>query len=102
MRNTLVATGPDFRRGFVSRLPAGIIDVMPTLAHTMGLDPGLDVDGRVLHESLTEGGTPIAGPPGPEPHSQVLERSAGAYHQRLQLSLYGGSTYVDFGEAERM
>jgi arylsulfatase A-like enzyme len=102
MRNTLVATGPDFRRGYVSRLPVGIIDVMPTLAHTMGLDPGSDVDGRVLHESLTESGTQVAGPTGRDPHSQLLERSAGAYRQRLQLSLYGGSTYVDFGEAARI
>jgi arylsulfatase A-like enzyme len=102
MHNTLVAAGPDFRRGYVSRLPAGIIDVMPTLAHTMGLDPGSDVDGRVLHESLTESGTQVANPTGPDPRSQLLERSAGAYSQRLQLSLYGGSTYVDFGEAARV
>ncbi len=101
MRNTLVATGPDFRRGYVSWLPAGIIDVMPTLAHTMGIDPAFDVDGRVLHESLTESVTQVAGQTSPDPHSQLLERSEGAYRQRLQLSLYGGSTYVDFGEVER-
>jgi arylsulfatase A-like enzyme len=101
MRNTLVAAGPDFRRGYVSQLPVGIVDVMPTLAYTMGLDPGFDVDGRVLHESLTESRTQVAGPTSPDPQSQLLERSAGAYRQRLQLSLYGGSTYVDFGEAAR-
>ncbi|HJM76380.1 MAG TPA: alkaline phosphatase family protein [Dehalococcoidia bacterium] len=101
MRNTLVAAGPDFRLGYVSQLPAGIVDVMPTLAHTMGIDPGVDVDGRVLQESLTESGAQVDGQTSPDPHSQLLERSAGAYRQRLQLSLYDGSTYVDLGEAAR-
>ncbi|HKS38473.1 MAG TPA: alkaline phosphatase family protein [Verrucomicrobiae bacterium] len=57
MRNTLVAAGPDFRRGFVNRLPSGNVDVAPTILWILGVKPPKPMDGRVLSEALT-----IAGP----------------------------------------
>ena len=54
VHNTLIATGPDFRAGFVDTLPSGNVDVAPTIAWLFGLPlPG--ADGRPLYEALTAG-----------------------------------------------
>jgi hypothetical protein len=52
VNNTLIAYGPDFKKGIVSNTPSGNIDVAPTVAHLLGLNLP-DTDGRVLHESLS-------------------------------------------------
>lgn len=53
-----VALGPDFRQGFIDPLPTGNVDIAPTIAHLLGLDPAFiaGADGRVLHEALRPGG----------------------------------------------
>ena len=51
VHNTLIASGPDFKSGLLSKIPSGNVDVAPTIAHLLGLDLG-PTDGRVLHESL--------------------------------------------------
>lgn len=51
VHNTLVAAGPDFKRGHTSRLPSGNVDVAPTVAHLLGL-PLPTAQGRVLYEAL--------------------------------------------------
>ncbi len=57
VHNTLIASGPHFRKGFVDRLPSGNVDVAPTVAHILGFAlPG--ADGRVLHEALANDRTP--------------------------------------------
>ena len=53
VHNTLVASGPDFKKGVVTSVPSGNIDVAPTVAHLLGLNLP-DTDGRVLHESLAK------------------------------------------------
>ena len=54
VRATLVAWGPDFRRGFVDSLPTGNVDVAPTVARILGLAlPG--ADGRPIEEALAPG-----------------------------------------------
>jgi arylsulfatase A-like enzyme len=59
MNNTLVASGPDFKRGYISDVPSGNIDVSPTVLHVLGISPREPMDGRVLHEALiTDNGTP--------------------------------------------
>jgi arylsulfatase A-like enzyme len=59
LRNTLVLNGPDFLSGMRSTKPVGNIDVCPTLAHLLGLEPGSAMEGRILDEALG-GGTPAA------------------------------------------
>ena len=60
MNNTLVAAGPDFRRGLISKIPSGNIDVAPTVLYLLGVKPPKPMDGRVLHEALvgTSGAPP--------------------------------------------
>lgn len=50
MHNTLIAIGPDFKKGYVSKLPSSSPDVTATVAHLLGLKA--DMDGRVLTEGL--------------------------------------------------
>jgi arylsulfatase A-like enzyme len=54
VHNTLIASGPDFRRGFRDTLPTGNVDVAPTVARILGLPlPGSQ--GRPLLESMANG-----------------------------------------------
>ena len=52
MHNTLIANGPDFRRGFVDEMPSGNTDVAPTVLRLLGLSSPHRMDGRVLNEAL--------------------------------------------------
>ena len=60
MNNTLVASGPDFKKGHISDVPSGNIDVAPTVLWLLGVKPAEPLDGRVLHEALvtSEGSVP--------------------------------------------
>ena len=55
--NTMIAFGPDFKRGFVDPAPAGNADLAPTLAKVLGLTlPSRGrLRGRVLAEALAGG-----------------------------------------------
>jgi arylsulfatase A-like enzyme len=55
--NTMIAFGPDFKRGFVDRAPASNADISPTLARILGLTlPSRGkLRGRVLSEALAGG-----------------------------------------------
>ena len=54
IRSTLVASGPDFKRGVTLGVPAGNVDIAPTILALEGLDT-TGVDGRVLREALAGG-----------------------------------------------
>ena len=51
VHNFLAASGPDFRKHFVDKLPTGNTDVAPTIAYLLGLRLPQN-DGRVLNEAL--------------------------------------------------
>ena len=55
VHNTLLAAGPDFKRGMRDVLPSGNVDVAPTVALILGLQLP-DADGRPLQEALVDGG----------------------------------------------
>jgi arylsulfatase A-like enzyme len=46
------------KRGVVSSVPCGVVDVAPTVLHLLGLKPAVDMDGRVLAELLAKGPMP--------------------------------------------
>lgn len=51
VHNTLIASGPDFRRGFSDHYPTGNVDIAPTAAHLLGLTMP-EAQGRILREAL--------------------------------------------------
>jgi arylsulfatase A-like enzyme len=98
MHNTLVAAGPDFRRGVLNTLPSGNTDVAPTVLWILGLrDEAAKMDGRVLSEALTLSDAPAL-------KSYELKRlnarhtsAAGTWEQYLQVSEVNGVRYLDEG-----
>ena len=58
VHNTLLAWGPDIKRGAVSDVPAGNADIAPTVLALAGIPAtGEPLDGRVLSEALATGST---------------------------------------------
>lgn len=62
MNNTLVASGPDLKKGLYSEIPSGNIDLAPTILYLLGIEPKQPMDGRVLREALVreQGPLPVA------------------------------------------
>ncbi len=56
LRNTLIASGPSFRRSASSGAPTGNVDVGATALHLLGLDVPEHMDGRVIREALADSG----------------------------------------------
>ncbi len=97
MHNTLVAAGPDFRRGVLSTLPSANTDIAPTVLWLLGLhDETAAMDGRVLSEALT-----IDAPPLKSYETKRLTARSdlpeGTWEQYLQVSEVNGVRYLDEG-----
>ena len=117
VHNTLVASGPNFRRSFVNGLPSGNVDVAPTVAAIFGVALP-QADGRVLNEALTGNdgltypvtpqtvspasaatGLTIARPT--DPDGKDVNTAATSYTSNLQLKTLtqNGRTYTYFDSA---
>ena len=84
MHNLLAMAGRRFRRGR-STLPAGIIDLAPTVLHLLGV-AGEGFDGRVLGEALVDHDeTPLA---------VTTHTVAAAGGGRVRLAEVGGARYL--------
>jgi predicted AlkP superfamily pyrophosphatase or phosphodiesterase len=91
VRSTFLAWGAGFKKGVTVSVPAGNVDVTPTVLALLGLEGEDGLDGRVLAEAL-EGG------PDPEQlpvETRVHTAAAGAYRAALQISTVDGRRYVD-------
>ena len=96
LHNTLIAAGPDFKKGFVSELPSGNVDLAPTVLRLLGVAPPAPMNGRVLAEALvgTESGSVK-----PEQQTVQASRDLGfrIWHQSLTFSRVESVTYYDEG-----
>ena len=94
VRNTMVAWGPDFKRGAIVRTPAANVDVAATLAYLMGMRQALGgMDGRPLLEALANGPDEEQVPM----ETHTLFATNGAYRAVLQVSQVAGKRYIDKG-----
>lgn len=97
--NTLIASGPDFKKGFLNNTPSGNIDVAPTVLWILGVAPPAPLDGRVLHEALATSTERVP---------KVVERRLDAtrqvgffrWTQYLKYSEVGHAVYFDEGNGE--
>ena len=99
LRGTLVAAGPSFKKGFVSEIPSGNVDLAPTVLALLGVAQPKAMDGRVLGEGLA--GSDRASLK-PEHETLDTSRDLGlrVWHQFLRLSRVGSVVYVDEGNGE--
>jgi len=98
MHNTLIAIGPDFRRGQVNDLPSGNVDLAPTILRILRIAPLQQLDGRILSEAMVKVDSATAGL---KPETKTIEATkdfpAGTWRQSLQISRVGSTIYLDEG-----
>ena len=99
MRNVLFAKGPSFKRGVVSGVPSGNLDLTPTILHVLGLSTEEPVDGRVLNEAVDGGPDPEDLTWLSEVHPAERALGSGTYRQEITVSTVGATAYVDSGRA---
>ena len=96
MHNTLIAAGPDFRRGEMDDLPSGNVDLAPTILKILGIGPPGPMDGRVLSEAMNKSDKqPL------QAETETIETTQkfplGEWRQYLKTSRVGSTTYLDEG-----
>jgi predicted AlkP superfamily pyrophosphatase or phosphodiesterase len=101
VHNTLVAAGPDFRRGFEDTLPTGNIDIAPTVLHLLGITTPARFDGRVVTEALPNTGPPAAGVKQQTLTAQRKFEDGGKWQQSLKTLRVGETIYFDNGSNSR-
>jgi arylsulfatase A-like enzyme len=90
--NTMLAWGPDFKRGVVVRTPAANVDIAPTILHLLGMQrSSANMQGRALVEALAEGPDEEQVPM----DTRALRVGKGAYRAVLQVTEVEGRRYVD-------
>ena len=90
---SLIAAGPDFRRGFEDNAPTANIDIAPTIQHLLGLDAKTHFDGRVVREALRDNSAPA-----PTPATDTLtakKPGEAGWQQSLRTSRIGETIYFD-------
>jgi predicted AlkP superfamily pyrophosphatase or phosphodiesterase len=99
MNNTLVASGPDIKKGLISDVPSGNVDLAPTILWLLGVAPEKPMDGRVLHEALVASKEP---PPKVTVKKLEAARDVGLFRwaQYLQFSEVNGTFYFTEGNGE--
>jgi arylsulfatase A-like enzyme len=95
VHNTLIASGPHFRRGMMNELPSSNIDIAPTVLHLLELKPPEQMDGRVLSEAMTGDSAPLKAVT--ETAEATRTFSTGQWRQYLRISRVGETTYFDQG-----
>ncbi|KAF5408258.1 MAG: Type I phosphodiesterase / nucleotide pyrophosphatase [Candidatus Udaeobacter sp.] len=98
MHNTLIAAGPDFRRGQTDDLPTGNVDLAPTILHILGIKPPQEVDGRVLSEAMVGvDQVPIRREAETKTIEATKDLRSGSWRQTLKISQIGSTIYLDEG-----
>ncbi|MBB3227979.1 arylsulfatase A-like enzyme [Luteibacter sp. Sphag1AF] len=92
VHNTLIASGPHFRRAWRDELPSGNVDLAPTLAAILGVSLGR-TDGRVLHEALEGKAGRAADTYRVVPADVRTDEATGLTMQRIDGSALPASTY---------
>jgi predicted AlkP superfamily pyrophosphatase or phosphodiesterase len=98
MHNTLIAAGPDFRRGQTDDLPTGNVDLAPTILHILGIKAPQEMDGRVLSEAMVSvDQVPAAGKTEAKTIEAKKDFATGIWQQSLRISRVGSTIYLDEG-----
>jgi hypothetical protein len=100
VRNTLLALGPSFKRGPVSRLPAGNVDVVTTILQLLGSVTCPAWTAAFFARRFDDGSDQEQVPVQTRTHITIS--TSGAYGTAVQVSEVGHQRYVDkAGDAGR-
>jgi hypothetical protein len=91
IRNTLILSGAGARRGVRSDLPAGNVDIAPTLLTLLGQPVPESMQGRVLSEALVGGETDMS------VSRDVRQVEHDGVRTELHWSAVAGRRYLDYG-----
>lgn len=99
MNNTLVAAGPDLKKGLINTVPSGNVDLTPTVLWLLGVKPSHKLSGRVLHEALA---TSKENAPAVKERRLEASREIGLFRwqQYLKFSEVGDTLYFDEGNGQ--
>jgi predicted AlkP superfamily pyrophosphatase or phosphodiesterase len=98
MHNTLIAAGPDFRRGQTDDLPTGNVDVAPTILHILGIKAPQEMDGRVLSEAMVSvDQVAAAGKMETKTVEAKKDFPKGSWRQSLRILRMDTTIYLDEG-----
>ena len=100
LHNVCIAAGPDFRRGYLSQLPSGNVDIAPTILWVFGLKPKTKMSGRVLRETML----PVPALPltSQKRHLNISWRAENfTWQQYLNFSDVNGVRYLDEGNGHQ-
>jgi len=99
LRNVMFARGPSFKAGITVENPTGNIDLAPTVLHLLGVNGGVAMNGRVLHEALISSDN--SGEPDWNTELHNAERRVGdlVYRQQIRLCRVGETTYLEQGSS---
>jgi arylsulfatase A-like enzyme len=95
MHNTLIAAGPDFRRGETNDLASGNVDLAPTILQILGIKSPQKMDGRILSEAMTVAIS--LGQSETKPIEATKHFRSGTWRQSLKISRVGSTMYLDEG-----
>ncbi len=99
MHNTLIAAGPDLRKGFVNETPSGNVDVAPTILKILGAKASATMDGRVLSEALSASNEKSSRVETKQLRAQATLPS-GQWTQTLDVTEVNGVRYLDQGTGQ--
>jgi len=95
MHNTLIASGPDFKKGLTSDIPSGNIDLAPTILKILGISSPT-MDGRVLSEAM------LSAKQTSSRDTRTIDATkafpGGTWDQSLHISQVGSTVYLDEGD----
>jgi arylsulfatase A-like enzyme len=96
LKNVVFVQGPEFRESHVSEMTGGLIDIVPTMLHLLGIPQPKEMRGRPLADLMRDG----APCEDTLPTQETAAVSAGDYHQSLRFRRLTRRTLVDHGWRE--
>ena len=98
---TFLAAGPDIKRGLISNVPTGNIDLTPTALFLAGAQVPTDLDGRVLMEVLSGGPDAASVDVRADPVVTEVDLPELHYELTVERSWVDGTMYFDGTRVER-
>jgi predicted AlkP superfamily pyrophosphatase or phosphodiesterase len=95
LNSSLVAWGAGIKRGQISSVPCGNVDVAPTALHLLGLPVPSSMQGRVLHELLQAGPDPLQVEVTHDKRVATYQSDDGPRRQTAVYSKVGAHRYLD-------